>query len=180
MKNTKWYPYAFLILSALFLAAAFFCPQPFFKENSLSVIGMIGGFFAFLYTQHLQSTQFLKQLFTEFNSRYDFLNEDLARIHSIKDFLTTKDENKLVDYFNLCAEEYLFYSAGYIDESIWQSWRTGMQHYLHNDLIHKLWSSELNHGSYYGLSMSVIENTKKSFKAPRFWHAPKTRPSLQR
>ena len=161
LKNTKWYPFAFLMSSAIFLAAAFLCPNPFFKQNALSVIGMIGGFFAFLYTQHLQGTQFLKQLFTEFNLRYDSLNEDLARICVINDALTTKDISKLIDYFNLCAEEYFFYSSGYIDEAVWESWRRGMQFYLRNELIHKLWSLELNHGSYYGLNIKIIEKANK-------------------
>ncbi len=39
------------------------------------------------------------------------------------------DEKILYDYFNLCAEEFLFQEADYIDEKVWQSWLRGMAHF---------------------------------------------------
>lgn len=123
------------------------------------MIGMLGAFFAFLYTQHLQQTQFFKELFTGFNQRYDNMNEELARIAVTSKPPEGRDKSILIDYFNLCSEEYLFYKSGYIEERVWIAWRKGMQHYLENKLIFHAWSNELASGSYYGLT---IEEIKKS------------------
>jgi len=32
----------------------------------------------------------------------------------------------LFSYFNLCAEEYFFHKAGYVDQDVWKSWYRGM------------------------------------------------------
>lgn len=157
VNRLKMYPYTFAASCLMLILAYLKCPEPFFKENLLTLVGMTGAFFAFLYTQHLQSTQFLKQLFNEFNARYDQLNDDLAIIFNKADSLTVEEINTLVDYFNLCAEEYFYFHSGYIDEKVWESWRKGMQFYLSNQNIYKFWSEELKHDSYYGLTMKQIE-----------------------
>jgi hypothetical protein len=61
------------------------------------------------------------------------------------------DEQKhLFTYFNLCAEEYFFYQAGYIDQSVWESWSRGMQVFFNHPRIQPLWEQDSMAGSYYG------------------------------
>src|SRR5436190_2837771 len=36
---------------------------------------------------------------------------------------------EFIDYFNLCAEEFLFQRLGYIYDEVWTSWRNGMLQY---------------------------------------------------
>jgi hypothetical protein len=54
----------------------------------------------------------------------------------------------LVEYFNLCAEEYLFFKEGYIHPEAWQSWCRGMVYYLQDDGIRGAWNEEMTSDSY--------------------------------
>jgi len=63
----------------------------------------------FVQKQKLEEIRLFKDLFTEFNERYDCLNGKIADIKS-KKITDLAETNKILDdYFNLCAEEYLFY-----------------------------------------------------------------------
>ena len=60
--------------------------------------------------------------------------------------------NRVVcQYFNLCAEEFLFYRLGYIDPAAWFAWQNGMRFYLANLRIRHLWEKDVKSNSYYGL-----------------------------
>ena len=123
-----------------------------------SIAGLVAGvgYFHFVQRQRLEEMGLFKELFTAFNARYDKLNEDLARVQ--RGELTAELENKLVDYFNLCAEEYLFYKHGYILPEAWESWRKGMRQYMDVDSVHKLWELEVKTDSYYGLTRRAISD----------------------
>jgi hypothetical protein len=69
----------------------------------------------------------------------------------------TELKKALMDYFNLCAEEYLFFKEGYIHPQVWQSWCRGMLYYLRNSRIRQVWNEEMISDSYYGLTLLVIE-----------------------
>ena len=72
------------------------------------------------------------------------------------------DEQKtLFDYFNLCAEEYLFYKAGYIDEEVWQSWLRGMAYFASNSRVLNLWREEIREQSYYGFPLEQVEQVAR-------------------
>lgn len=79
-------------------------------------IGGVAGFTYFLYRQHLDDTKLFKELFAEFNARYDTVNDDINAILSgpTDGALSAREKDRLFSYFNLCAEEYFFYKAGYI------------------------------------------------------------------
>jgi hypothetical protein len=119
-------------------------------------LGAAGGLTTFLLTQHLQETRLFTELFQRFNARYDELNERLNAVAETGD-ISSENRQLLMDYFNLCAEEYLYFSAGYIDESVWQSWARGMKFYAEVPLIRRLWEEELRSGSYYGFSLSHLQ-----------------------
>lgn len=75
---------------------------------------MIGGAVSLIYVvekQQLDEASLFKDLFVQFNEKYDDLNEELNRIKS-QDSISLQDCNTLYDYFNLCGEEYLFYQQG--------------------------------------------------------------------
>ncbi len=85
--------------------------------------------------------------------RYDNLNDELeklvhlefetdrdAQINGEKDLnmiwdelfesapkLQSKTITSAFDYINLCSEQYYWYKKGFIDESVWQCWKKGMQ-----------------------------------------------------
>ena len=117
------------------------------------ILGALLSFFYFLQKQRLEEMRLFRKLFTDFNSRYDKMNEKLGKI--IKNNQggdLKKDETQtIVDYFNLCAEEYLFYKQGYILPDVWMAWHNGMRIYLRNKNISDLWQKERKSESYYSL-----------------------------
>ena len=98
-------------------------------------------------------------LFRQFNERYDKLNDKLNAIatQSPETMLTLEQKQVLFDYFNLCGEEWLYFKAGYIDPAVWEAWREGMRFFLRAPDIRRLWTAELDGGSYYGFSIGLIE-----------------------
>lgn len=127
-------------------------------------VGLVGaaiagtlGFYYFVQQQKLAETQLFHDLFTAFNGRYNELNGPLAEIASRSGSLSDSDRNLIVDYFNLCAEEYLFYKEGYIHRDVWRSWCRGMLWYLRRHPFRDVWHDEVRIESFYGLSFAVIE-----------------------
>ena len=120
-----------------------------------SATGAILGLSYFILKQHLEETRLFKELFSEFNARYDAMNERLyALCDAPDDQPLTRDETMLLyDYFNLCAEEYLYFRKGYIYPEVWTAWRNGMKIFCGCPRICRLWEKELSSGSYYGLPL---------------------------
>src|SRR5258706_1458762 len=80
LHNRTWYPLVFLIGSATSIAAWLSFPAVRRPELLVSAIGGVAGFTYFLYRQHLDDAKLFKELFAEFNARYDALHDDLNTI----------------------------------------------------------------------------------------------------
>jgi hypothetical protein len=122
-----------------------------------SALGTALVFCYFVQKQKLDELRLFNDLFSAFNKRYDEMNAKLEEIHNGKEISEAELKKTLVDYFNLCAEEYLFFDEGYIHPKVWQSWCSGMLYYLQNERIKQVWKQEVKLGSYYGLTYDVIE-----------------------
>jgi hypothetical protein len=107
--------------------------------------------------QKLDELQLFKDLFTDFNRRYNEMNEKLEDIRAGNRRIDPELRSTLVDYFNLCAEEYLFFKEGYIHREVWSSWCRGMVYYLRDDRIRQVWNAEMVSDSHYGLRLNTIE-----------------------
>jgi len=135
-------------------------------DNTIStlVIGSVGLALTYFYSRHtkrLSHEQLLKQLFTEFNNRYDKLNDHLIVIkqnYSSIELLNEAENSdflkqKVIDYFSLCAEEFFWYHhKKRIDAVIWNSWQNGMNYWYNVPSIKALWEEEVKtngKGSYY-------------------------------
>jgi hypothetical protein len=161
--------FPFVFLALVFVGFAYvvwqsqYCQSTTQPKNSIEIlIGIVGAaaaFVHFLYSQHYQDTQTFVNLFEKFNTRYDSLNERLNAILSRpKDSpLTFEHVNTLYDYFNLCAEEYLFYESGYVDERVWRAWLLGMKYFAVDAAIRRLWEKEISSGSYYHFSLCLLD-----------------------
>ena len=106
----------------------------------------------------IENDKIFKELFTYYNKKYDEkFNDELSRIEQKtilnKDYELTEIETKLIiDYLNLCAEEYLWFQKGRIDNSVWLAWENGMKYYLKIEPIKKCFEKEkAQKNSYYGL-----------------------------
>jgi hypothetical protein len=144
LRNRKFYSYAFIAVVSGTLGVWFPLIGRGFDNAFLGVVTAIAGFFAFLYKQHLDETKLFKELFVEFNRRYDRLNNRLNQIVDGDSRVELKpdEKNTLFDYFNLCAEEHFFKQSGYIDETVWNAWRHGMAFFFNNPRIRELWNQE--------------------------------------
>lgn len=120
------------------------------------ILGSLGVIITAYYSWHtkkIADEQMLKQLFTEFNQRYDKLNNYLVEVE--KHYPTLEllnnagnaDElkQKVIDYFSLCAEEFYWYHhKKRIEPLIWKSWQSGMNYwYNHVPSIRSLWETEV-------------------------------------
>jgi hypothetical protein len=153
LHNRKWYPLIFLAGGAGVIAAWLHLSISSHQPDLLvSAFVAIGGFTYFFYRQHLDETKLFKELFTDFNRRYDALNDELNKILFGTDEgqLSNEEQKHLFTYFNLCAEEYFFYKAGYIDQSVWESWSRGMKDFFKHPRIQPLWEQDSMADSYYG------------------------------
>ena len=161
LSNRRWYPWLFALLCVVLLAIAYQLAGKELKiEWVISALGAAGGLTTFFYTQHLQETRLFTELFQGFNKRYNDSNQRLNEIRetAIKG-ITDGDRQVLMDYFNLCAEEFLYFNAGYIDEDVWRSWARGMKFFAEAPAIRGMWEEELKEGSYYGFSLRELETT---------------------
>jgi len=120
-----------------------------------SVAGALG-FCYFVQQQKLAETHLFYQLFTSFNQRYDAFNGPLSEMAGKGTDITSEHRNLIVDYFNLCAEEYLFYQEGYIPRKVWRSWCRGMAWYLKRHPFKDVWNEEIKTESFYGLTEDAI------------------------
>ncbi len=135
------------------------------KALTPTILGGIGVVITLIYSaanKKLNHQKMEKELFKEFNERYDTLNEDLRCITSETKFedlnlLVSKTaEGKtldlvLIDYFNLCAEEYYWKKRKRIGTEIWNAWHEGMMYYYRFPVVKALWERERSLGwrSYY-------------------------------
>ena len=131
-----------------------FKKEPDYKAVA-TLLGVLLSLFYFLQKQRLEEMKLFREIFAECNKRYDDLNESLGLIvnGNNEQELTLKERQTLIDYFNLCGEEYLYYQQGYILPSVWDAWRKGMSWYLDNERISRLWQEERKTESYYDFSL---------------------------
>lgn len=164
LKHTTYYPWLFAGGCLVSLALVFLLPPALLPPDSrlkaaITAIGCFGGFVHFLYSQHHQDARFFRELFTDFNKRFDRLCNGLKTIRLRTPGGTALDDEqkrKLCEYFDLCAEEHLFHEAGYIDQRVWEAWCRGMVIFDDDAEIHKHWKHELSTGCYYGFCIEEI------------------------
>jgi hypothetical protein len=153
---------SFLLLVIVFAASvrnvalqspSFLCP----------IVATILGFSYFALQQHLAEVRLFKELFSECNARYDAMSKQL---HALLDApadqrLSGEEITLLYGYFNLCAEEYLYYRKGFIYAEVWRAWLNGMAIFFENSRIRLLWEKELRSNSYFGFTTAYLQCAAK-------------------
>jgi hypothetical protein len=143
----RWCAAATIILGLVYLVT------PSGYRSGIVLVTAIGGLWAlafYLHGQHAADARLVKELLTEFNDRYDKLGTDLQFAVSTRGDFEKETELKFVRYFNLCAEEWLFWRAGYIYDPVWKAWENGMKQYGRDRRVVDLWKNEEKTDSYYG------------------------------
>lgn len=135
------------------------------------ILGGSGIIVTIIFSFHARSLQndlFRKQLFESFNERYDKLNDHIqfildsgiTNLETLEKTAVTVNGNTknckqiLIDYFNLCAEEYYWAKRRKrIDKVMWKGWHAGMIYWYEKlPVLKTLWEKEKGengHISYY-------------------------------
>ncbi len=68
----------------------------------------------------------------------------------------------VVEYLNLCAEEYLWYKKGRIDAKVWEAWWAGMLEKFEDPSACRIAKQEMNSASdsYYGFLHALAPHLK--------------------
>lgn len=121
----------------------------------LKIIGLLLAGAYFIQRQKLSEAEFFLKAYAQFNERYDNLNDELQIIIATES-VNAFNKKRLIDYFNLCAEEYLLFRQGYIPMSVWRSWEKGMAQYFSIPEVQKIWHIEKQSQSYYDFDPDVM------------------------
>jgi hypothetical protein len=125
-----------------------------YVATSATAIGAILSLVYFIQKQKLEELRLFRELFKEFNERYEAMNEDLERIAATSPAdLSNADRSRIIEYLNLCGEEYLFFKRGYIEPSVWLAWLNGMKVLFSSPAIRTIWNGEKGTRSYYDLPL---------------------------
>lgn len=123
----------------------------------------------------LQKHQFEKEMFEKFNSKYDKLNDSLnwiannLNIESLSEMEDTEKANSynttIIDYFNLCSEQYFWYRKGRIDKDVWKAWYSGMNYYYTNsELVKSMWQKEIKNEGYVSYYLEKGDHLFKEYE----------------
>jgi hypothetical protein len=122
----------------------------------LMIIVGIGALAFYLNRRQADDARLVKELLKEFNERYDRLNNDLQLACWRDARFEVETKLQFIKYFNLCAEEWLFWRTGYVDDPVWQAWQSGMKQYSKDKRVMAIWDEEAKTDSYYGFDFRRI------------------------
>ncbi len=132
-----------------------------YKEGSgaLVMIAALATVYIGLLNYWLQRDKMMQELFSSFNKRYDEFNDDLLAISKGEAVANDKDpESRIVDYLNLCGEEYFWYKNGRVDETMWKEWYAGMNMWMNVPAMNAIALQERSKDkrSFYGLFAVLV------------------------
>lgn len=156
-----WVPLLFLLLGGEFYL--FYTDQDI--EKHVALLGSILPIFYFVQKQKLDELHVFLEIFESANDKYKKLGNKLEAIVSKANDepLDESEREVLIAYFNLCAEEYLYFRQGYIFPHVWDSWENAMRLIFSNPRVSALWESESKTHSYYGFVVRPGKIAKKQF-----------------
>lgn len=131
----------------------------------LGLLGTVATLYFGLIKHRIENDKLFKELFQNFNSRYDDkLNDLLNEIRYNEEKKLNKEErNHIIDYLNLCAEEYLWRSRNRIPKTVWNSWKAGILENLEIKQVNEIYLKETEtfngKTSFYGL-VEELRNKK--------------------
>lgn len=122
---------------------------------------LVGAVLAAWTAYHARVSHFL-ECFSRCNKSYARLNGQLGLpsrlIHaSGGPIADERPSDAILDYFNLCAEEYLMQKMGVIPDFVWDVWLSGIHDCAHQDHIKAAWDSEMKANcNYYGFDLRKL------------------------
>ena len=154
----KYFSLIISLLSAVACLAIYLGDRNGIAPNALiTIVGSALTITFLVQKQRNEELQAFQQLFMKFNERYSDIHPAMQRvINASADSVSVETFQTLESYFNLCAEEYLFFCEGKILPRVWRAWCTGMVEYLKHDRIRSYWERQQGINSHYGLTSAAI------------------------
>lgn len=149
----KKYWEAFLFVCLIFLAAFIFIFFDFdkerFKNLYLGIIASLITLYLGLLKIKIEREKFEQTLFTDFNNRYSpDINGLFVKIRKKENKckkvkLTKHNKQLIIEYLNLCSEEYYWFKRGRIPTKIWDAWDAGIKQNTNLISVEKIIKSEM-------------------------------------
>ncbi len=146
-----------ILIYSLTIFTLYYCN---IKDEKLviGIFAVITSIYFGVLKNNTENDKIFNQLFKEFNAKYESdFRKDLMDIDNESDggkkeySLNINQSDSIVQYLNLCAEEYFWYRKGRIPAIVWNSWFIGIKYYLKLPAIEKIVKEEKSQkGSYYG------------------------------
>jgi hypothetical protein len=123
-----------------------------------------GAIFQISTAYHAKVTHFL-ECFSRCNAAYAKVNGLLGPPPPKLPGMNDGPSDAIIDYFNLCAEEYLMRKMGVIPGFVWDVWRAGIHERVHKDDLKAAWDYEVKAARkegvkagclYYGFNLEQI------------------------
>ncbi len=128
----------------------------------LGLLGVVATLYIGLLKQKIENDRLFVDLFvdlfSDFNARYDERFNDLInKLKTDNELQLDLDErNLIIDYLNLCAEEYLWLIKGRVPDVVWHAWRSGILENLSVEQVKGVYREEIatvnGRRSFYGLA----------------------------
>jgi hypothetical protein len=123
----------------------------------LGLLGTVATLYFGSIKNRIENDKLFKELFQGFNEKYDSRFNDL--INELKNdkarVLEPFEKNLIIDYLNLCSEEFLWRSKNRIPSKVWNAWKAGIKENLKIKQVEEIYFEETDtkNGkvSYYGL-----------------------------
>ena len=124
--------------------------------------------------EHNQDVLF-HQLFRDFNSRYSKVNFSLQELlekskdesYTLQNLNDDADlRDKMMDYFNICAEELYWKKKRRIPDDVWNAWKIGMDSWYNEiPILRELWKEEISGDGYKSYYLNEGGNLFQEFKS---------------
>ncbi len=152
------YTFGFLFL----LGVAIFCRYYLEWIDSQIFLGSVAALISIylgMLRYQVDADRVFQELFVTFNARYDGMNEKLQKLDQNG---SIPDRTAVVEYLNLCSEEYLWYRRGRVGNRVWKAWMKGIEEKLQNEHIRRIAREELEQAgdSYYGFLNYISDHLK--------------------
>ena len=174
-----------LVAFILLLATCFALYK--WQINTQVIVGIFASIVAIYYgyqKQKIENDKMFKDLFESFNTKYNgetndifnelrrctaeksingIYNELVKNSEKSREGIKPTGENIVIDYFNLCAEEYLWFSKGRIPKKVWDAWKCGIIANIKIPQVEELYKKEIENSkqSFYGLIEELDNELKR-------------------
>ena len=157
----RYWVYILLLFLGLAIITWFRYEEKIKNEIYFGLIATLVTLFLSVINFYQANDRFFKELFVDFNRRFDDLRSVLSGITS-ESAIDGSQREFIVDYINLCAEEYMWVKKGRIPLDIWESWQARIKSFLNMPAIREVFVEELDRAreSYYGFFEEVYPKLK--------------------